>query len=66
MLVVQTNLVGVKLVSYVNAPFSLKMFVMQIYWDERKYLHEKKKKEFFGKPTWPPFQNCGGPMMSRA
>ena len=44
MLVVQTNLAGVKLFSYVNAFFSLKMFVMQIYRNEGKYLHEKKKR----------------------
>ena len=43
MLVVQTNLAGVKLFSYVNAFFSLKMFVMQIYRNEGKYLHEKRK-----------------------
>ena len=27
---------------------------MQIYRNKGKYLHEKKK-EVFGKPTWPPF-----------
>ena len=65
MFIVQTNLVRVKLVSYVNALFSLKMFVMQIYWDERKYLHEKKKRVFwqtnmaaFSKLWWPHDVTC--------
>ena len=54
MLVVQANLAGVKLFSYVNAFFSLKMFVMQIYRNEGKYLHEKNN-VFWQNNTLPPF-----------
>ena len=38
---------------------------MQIYWNKRKRLHMKGTqlpKDWFGKPTWPPYYCCGTPI----
>ena len=38
---------------------------MQIYWDKRKSLHEKRvqlPQDWFGTPTWPPFHCFGTPI----
>ena len=38
---------------------------MLIYWNKRKYLHEKRvqlPEDFFGTPTWPPFHCFGTPI----
>ena len=38
---------------------------MQIYWNKRKRLHEKRvqlPKDWSGTPTWPPFHCCGTPI----
>ena len=38
---------------------------MQIYWNNRKRLHEKRvelPEDWFGTPTWPPFHCFGTPI----